>query len=337
MSITSQAATTPLRVGIIGCGDAARRVHLPALEAAGASVIRFASKNLADAQAAADAARDEAMATDDWRQLVASPHIDAVDVCAPSHLHAEMALAAIEAGKHVLVESPMALTVKEADNLLKAAARKGKMVIPAHSVRFIGPYAALATAARSGKAGPITSARIEFGHQGPEQIYPNAPWYLERAKAGGGALFDLGVPMIDLLRVAIGSEITQVAARLSGQRGEVESRAEVRLKFASGAVGELVASWEGPANLVELSGADATLLLDSSGPPRLVRTDGTEERLRPPEQAVAGIEAVFVQAASSDITPTPNALDGRAAVAAITAAYESAAKGEPVEVTRPTW
>src|SRR5690606_9313740 len=124
-------------------GDAARRVHLPALEAAGASVIRFASRNLADAEAAAEAARDEAMATDDWRQLVASPHIDAVDICTPNHLHAEMALAAIEAGKHVLVESPMALTVRDADALLKAAARKGKMVIPAHSVRFIGPYAAL--------------------------------------------------------------------------------------------------------------------------------------------------------------------------------------------------
>src|SRR5690554_1327958 len=105
MSITNETASSPLRVGIIGCGDVARRVHLPALEAAGAQVTRFASKHLDDAEAAADVATAEAMATDNWRQLVASPHIDAVDICTPNHLHAEMAMAAIEAGKHVLVES----------------------------------------------------------------------------------------------------------------------------------------------------------------------------------------------------------------------------------------
>lgn len=326
----------PLTVGIIGCGDVARRVHLPQLEAAGAQVIRFASKQLADAEAAADAARADAMATDDWHQLVASPHIRAVDICTPNHLHAEMAMAALDAGKHVLVETPMALTVKDADALLKAAARKGLMLVPVHSVRFIGPYAAIADACRSGKAGRITAARIGFGHAGPDQLRPDAPWYLERLKSGGGALMDLGVPMIDLLRAALGSEAVTVEARTSGQRGDVETRAEARLTFENGAVAELVASWEGNANVVELTGTDGTLRLDANGP-RLLGSDGTDERLRPPEQLIAGVEAAFVDAVVNDRFPTVNAADGRAAVAVITAAYESAASGGPVEVTRPTW
>jgi UDP-N-acetylglucosamine 3-dehydrogenase len=328
--------TDPLTVGIIGCGDVARRVHLPQLEAAGAEVIRFASKQLGDAEAAADAARADAMATDDWHQLVASPHIRAVDICTPNHLHAEMAMAALEAGKHVLVESPMALDLKDADALLKVAARKGLMLVPVHSVRFIGPYAAMVDACRSGKAGRITAARVEFGHDGPDRLRPEATWYLDRARSGGGALIDLGVPIVDLLRAALGSEVTTVDARVGGQRGDVETRAEARLTFENGAVAELLASWEGAANLVQVAGSDATVRIDGNGP-RLVRTDGTEEPLRPPEQVVAGVEAAFVEAVTQDRFPTVNAADGRAAVAVITAAYESAATGAPVEVTRPTW
>lgn len=333
---TNEPGSSRLKVGVIGCGDAARRVHLPRLEAAGAEVIRFASKHLREAEAAAAQSSSEAMATDDWRKLVTSPHIDAVDICTPSHLHAEMALAALDAGKHVLVESPMTLTVKEADALLKAAARKEKMLVPAHSVRFIGAYAALADAARSGKVGAITSARVEFGHQGPDQLYPNAPWYLERARSGGGALMDLGVPIVDLLRLAIGSEVVEVLASTRGQRGDVESHAEARLRFRSGAIAEIVTSWEGPVNLVELSGAEARMRLDTSGPPRLVRADGTEERLRAPEQQVSGIEEVFVHAVTGG-APTVNAADGRAAVAAIAAGYASVESGEPAEVSTPTW
>jgi UDP-N-acetylglucosamine 3-dehydrogenase len=328
-------STGALTVGIIGCGDVARRVHLPQLEAAGAAVIRFASHKLDDAQAAADAARHDAMATDDWRMLVASPHIRAVDICTPNHLHAEMAMAALEAGKHVLVEAPMALDLRDADALLKTAARKGLLLVPAHSVRFIAPYAAVIAACQGGKVGRIERARIEFGHPGPDRLRPHAPWYLERSKAGGGAMIDLGPTMVDLLRAAIGSEVASVAARLSGERGEVEARAEARLRFENGAVADLVASWEGPANLVEIEGTEGVIRLDASGVRLIV--DGTESRLRPPEQLPTGIEASFVDSVTHDRIPPVKALDGRAAVAVVTAAYESAAAGAPVEVTRPTW
>lgn len=324
-----------LRVGMIGCGDAARRVHLPRLEAAGTQVIRFASADLADAEAAAASARHEAMATDDWRKVVASPHVDAVDICTPSHLHAEMALAALDAGKHVLVESPMALTVRDADALLKAAARKERLVVPAHSVRFIGPYRALVEAARSGKVGNVAAAFAEFGHRGPDHLYPGAGWYLQSARSGGGALMDLGVPLVDLMRLATGSEPVEATATVSGERGEVETRGEVGVQFASGAIAQIVASWEGPANLIQIEGTDGTLRLDDRGA-RVLRPDGTEERLRPSEDGPDGIEEVFVAAVTGG-TPTVNALDGRAAVATVLAAYESARSGAPVTVPSPTW
>lgn len=337
MSSTSRGSTPqPVRVGIIGCGDVARRVHLPALEQAGAQVIRFASKRLDDAQSAADAAAAEAMATDEWRHVIGSPHIDAVDICTPSYMHADMALAAVEAGKHVLVESPMTISLPDAEKLLKAAARKGVMVVPAHNVRFIAPYAAVADAARNGAIGQITRAQIAFGHQGPDAINPDAGWYLEKAKSGGGALIDLGVAMVDLLRLATGSEVTEVTATLSGQRGDVEERAEVRLTFASGAAAEMVAAWNEPLNVFRVEGSEGILHLDATTPPQLIRPDGGTERLRPVDTG-GSIEAVFVDAITNDSSPIVNALDGRATVAVITAAYESAANGAPAEVPRPTW
>ncbi|MGY6499989.1 MAG: Gfo/Idh/MocA family protein [Acidimicrobiales bacterium] len=337
MSATTGGGTPrPVRVGMIGCGDAARRVHLSALEDAGAEVIRFASKRMADAEAAVEAARHEAMATDDWRHVVSSVHIDAVDICTPSHLHAEMAMAAVEAGKHVLVESPMTVSLSDAEKLLKAAARKGVIVVPAHSVRFIPAYAALAHAAATGAIGQVTKAQIAFGHQGPDRINPEATWYLEKSRSGGGALIDLGVAMVDLLRVATGSEVTEVSATLVGERGDVEERAQARLTFASGAGGELVAAWNESLNVFRVEGTEGSLFLDATTPPRLERPDGSTERLRV-APGPTSIEAVFVDAVANDTSPVVNALDGRAAVAVITAAYESAATGAPAEVARPTW
>ncbi len=326
-----------LRVGMIGCGDIATRVHLPGLAAAGAHVIRFASAELADAEAAAAASGEaDAMATDDWRQVVASVHIDAVDICTPSHLHAEMALAAIDNGKHVLVESPMALTASDADAILKAAARKGVVVVPAHSVRFIGPYAALAEAARSGVIGKVTGAALAFGHNGPDALNPGATWYLERDKSGGGALIDLGLAQIDLLRYALASDVVEVSAVTYGRRGEVEERAEARLSFESGASAQIRAGWSGTENHVDIAGTEGSLRLDASTPPHVVRPDGTTERIAV-TATTDNIEAIFVDAASRGVAPPVSAADGRAAVAIVQAAYESVSAGQSVEVPRPKW
>jgi predicted dehydrogenase len=331
------AGGTGVRIGLIGCGDIATRVHIAALGAAGAQVIRFASDSLADAEAAATlSGRADAMASADWRQVVASVHIDAVDICTPSNLHAEMALAAVEAGKHVLVESPMVLTTADADALLKAAARKGVMVVPAHSIRFIAPYAALAEAARSGAVGTITGAALAFGHDGPDALNPSATWYLDRRQSGGGALIDLGLGQIDLLRHALSSEVTEVSAVTYGRRGDVEERAEARLSFASGAVAQIRAGWSGMENHVEISGSDGSLRLDAATPPHIVRPDGTKERLEVPNGA-ATIEGVFVRAVAAGDAPSVNAADGRAAVAVVNAAYESVTVGRSVEVPRPKW
>lgn len=336
MQGSAGADTADVRIGLIGCGDIARRVHIPGLAAAGARVIRFASRDLADAEAAAAASgQADAMATDDWRQVVASVHIDAVDICTPNHLHAEMAMAALEAGKHVLVESPMALTAAEADAMLKLAARKGVMVIPAMSVRFIGPYAAIVAAARGGAIGPVTAAEVAFGHEGPEGLNPSATWYLDKALSGGGPLRELGTAQVDLLRTAIGREVTEVSAVTLGHRGGVEERAEARLSFDGGATAQLRCGWAGMENLVRIDGPEGSIQFDGRTAPQIVRPDGSVERLEIPE--TPNIEAVFVAAVARGELPSVSAMDGRSAAAVVDAAYESSVAARPVEVPRPSW
>lgn len=337
MSGTGASAGTEIRVGVIGCGDIARRVHIPGLRAAGARVTRFASLALGDAEsAAAESGDPDAMSTDDWRHVVASAHLDAVDICTPNHLHAEMALAAVEAGKHVLVESPMALTAAEADGLLKAAARKGVVLVPALSVRFIGPYAALVGAARDGRIGRVTDAEMAFGHAGPDVRNPAATWYLDAQRSGGGPLLELGTAQVDLLRVATGSEPTEVSAVTLGRRGEVEERAEARVTFADGTTAQLRVGWAGVENEVVLRGTDGTLRLDARGAPLVEMADGSTEQV-PLPQGAPTIEEVFVAAVARGEAPPVSAVDGRAAVATIAAAYESARTGAPVAVQAPRW
>lgn len=325
-----------VRIGLIGCGDIARRVHVPALTAAGARVIRFADVHGDRAEEAAGlSGQSDTMTTTEWRHVPASAHIDAVDVCTPNHLHAEMALAALEAGKHVLVESPMAVTTAEADAMLKLAARKELVLVPAMSVRFIGPYSAMIDAARSGRIGEVRSAEIAFGHHGPERLNPEADWYLDKERSGGGPLIELGIPQVDLLRAAMGREVTEVSAVTLGRRGTVEERAEARLTFDGGAVAQLRCGWTGPENVWRLVGTEGTLELDATTPPQLVHEDGSTERLAIPE--TPGIEAVFVAAVAEGRQPPVSAVDGRAAVAVVSAAYASSASGEPVAVPRPAW
>jgi predicted dehydrogenase len=118
-----------LRVAVVGCGEAAQIMHLPSLRRL---EDRFALAGLADASAAvADGVGERcnvAVRTTDWRALVAREDVDAVLVAAPNAYHADVALAALAAGKHVLVEKPMCLTPREADALVAAEARSGLVV-----------------------------------------------------------------------------------------------------------------------------------------------------------------------------------------------------------------
>jgi predicted dehydrogenase len=316
-----------VRVAVIGAGAIARRAHIPALRKAGADVVAVASRSLASAQAAADEAGG-ADVSDDWRSVIGRDDVDAVDVCTPNRLHAEMTIAAAEAGKHVLVEKPLATTVEEADRMIAAAEAAGVVLMPAHNLRFAPPFVAARDAVAAGRIGTPLAVRSAFGHGGPQTWAPTATWFRDAEQAGGGALLDLGVHVADVLRVVLGDDVVEVAAFLQGGAPGSEDAGTALVRFAGGATGSLHASWvtrPGPDLQLTVSGTEGALHLDSRTPATLFPGAGGDPEPLPIPTEADDPYAVFVRSIESGTPPPVTAEDGRAAVAIIAAAYRSAA------------
>ncbi len=247
----------PLRFGLIGSGFMGR-AHSIALHSVAATFgadyrvecAVLADHSLQQAQQAAPALGFE-RATGDWRELVADPQIDVVDICTPNHLHAEMALAALAAGKHVYCEKPLALDVRESATIVDAAKRAG--VRTAIGFNYIcNPMVQLAREIiRSGEIGEI----VGFGGHYVEDYMcdPRSPftWRCERRLAGAGALADLGSHLINLGHVLLGpiSRVSGVIRTVHKQRVEPgtgiartvenEDLAHALVEFASGVPGTM--------------------------------------------------------------------------------------------------
>jgi len=127
-----------------------------------------------------------------WQEAVTAPAIEAVDICLPTGLHAPAAIAALGAGKHVLVEKPMALDGAAADAMLYAARAGGRILMVGQTLRFFPVYRVLADAVRSGRIGAVRTAVFRRRCAAPQW----SPWLLDRT-VSGGAIFDLLVHDVD--------------------------------------------------------------------------------------------------------------------------------------------
>ena len=126
-----------VRVGMIGCGGIAVGKHLPALANSQVDIVGF--YNMVEergAQAKADFGSSDAKIYDDYRRLLEDPSIDVVHVCTPNDTHAEISIAALEAGKHVMCEKPMAKTAEEARRMVEAAKSTGRKLTIGYQNRF---------------------------------------------------------------------------------------------------------------------------------------------------------------------------------------------------------
>jgi predicted dehydrogenase len=314
-----------VRFAIVGCGTAANHIHLPALRAEGAEISAFASRSRSSAEATRDKWTSGAI-VDRWEDAVIRDDVDAVLVATPNAQHAEVALAATANGKHVLVDKPMACTVADADDMIRAADKAGVVLMPFHNTRFAAPFVAAHETVRDGRLGDVTGVRAAFGHSGPQAWAPNASWFFERSTSGGGCLIDLGVHVIDLVRYVCRDDIVEVSAALSGQAGDVETDAQLVVRLGNGAIGSVHASWSsrpGPDHQLTVIGTQGTLHLDSRTPLTFLPMEGDRERIALPEHTGSPLSE-FLAAVADDGAPSITAADGRAAVAVVEAAYRSA-------------
>ncbi|MDQ1058785.1 putative dehydrogenase [Arthrobacter globiformis] len=151
----------------------------------------------------------------DWRALVADPEIDAVDICVPGNLHAEIAIAALQAGKHVLCEKPLANTLAEAERMALAAEEakaRGALAMVGFSYRRTPALAYARDLVRDGRLGTIRHIRASYLQDWiVDEDFPLV-WRLEKDKAGSGALGDIGAHIIDLAQYVTGHRLAGISA-----------------------------------------------------------------------------------------------------------------------------
>lgn len=336
-----------MRFAILGAGVIGA-VHARLIESLGAQATLAAVVDVEFPRADALARRYGARAYASAAEAYAGDAIDAVAVCLPSALHTGAAVEALQAGKHVLIEKPIAVSLEAADEIIAAERESGRIVGVISQRRFQPPAIAVKEAVDGGRLGRITSGLAESAFFRPQEYYDSGDWRGTRAIDGGGALMNQGIHALDLLIWMLGVPVRVVArtGSVAHERIEVEDVAAATIEFENGALGVILASTAARPGLpvrLAVHGDQGTAVMEED---RLtffdsaVQAGAPEPAAGPPE--TAGWDAVdaahraqyldFVQAVRDGRSPGVSTEAGRRALAVVLAVYESARTGRAVEL-----
>jgi len=254
-----------MRVGIVGAGLQGRR-RAQALKTVDGSQLVIVADIRQDAAAvlAADAA---CAAASRWRNVVARDDVEALIVCTPPHLHAEIAIAAMNRSKHVLCEKPLARTVDEARAMVRAAREAGVRLGCGFNLRHHPAIRQVRRWYEDGAIGEIDWIRCRYGIGGRPGY--DQDWRARAEVSGGGQLMDQGVHLLDLCRWFLGdiAEVSGMTATRFWDIAPLEDNAFALLRTAAGQVASLHASWTQwkPLFSFEVSGHDGYLAVEGLG------------------------------------------------------------------------
>ncbi|EOS68903.1 hypothetical protein C818_02779 [Lachnospiraceae bacterium MD308] len=241
------------RAGIIGCGKIAQLRHIPEYAVrTDVQLAGFYDKNTVRAKELAE--RYGAQNYSSYEEMLNDPEIDVVSVCTANHSHAEIAIAALHAGKHVLCEKPMAVTLKECERMEEEAQKSGKYLMIGHNQRLLRTHQEAKRLLASGEIGKLIFFQTNFTHAGPETWSIDAGknvWFFDKSKAAFGAMADLGIHKTDLIRYLTGDEIVSAHAVLAtldkkdseGMKIPVDDYAACIYRLKNGAAGTMTVGW----------------------------------------------------------------------------------------------
>jgi predicted dehydrogenase len=342
-----------IKVGIIGCGKITERASLPNLVnyRQGCKVVCLCDiiKKRAEGLAKRFALGNVDISTD-WRAVVKRDDIDTVFVNTPNYLHERMSVQAARNKKHILVEKPITISLKAADNMIKAAKQAGVFLMVEQTQRFDPVHQAAKQVLDSGVLGKIHNIRGRIGHAGPEYwSQGQARWYYQRGKSGGGCMVDIGVHIADLIRWFKVKKVVAVFARIQTLEKNipVDDNATVLLKFADGSKGEFECSWTTRPYevLTYIYGRKGRLTTSIGGKQPLLLTLARtgkgddpnctlKEETLPTGSGNGWKNAVhyFIDCIRKKQKPFVSGVEGRETLKIILAAYESNKKGKWVKI-----
>jgi predicted dehydrogenase len=331
-----------IAVGIIGAGNiaghhvkgyllAGERAHVAAIADVDSDRARTHKEQLGDFEVFAD-----------YRDMIATAPIDAVDICLPHHLHKDAIVAAAAAGKHILCEKPLCLTLEEADVVTRAVRAAGVTLMCAHNQLYLPAVATAHEMIRSGKLGKVYAARTTDVFA-LKLTAESIGWRKTRATSGGGELIDTGYHPNYLLLHLVDSSPVRVAAMLSRHRLsflEGEDTAHVLVEFEDGTIGSIVTGWAyepaGSTERFSVVGEQGSLWSDGrtlhfkpSGGAQTVVQDGG-----PSASDTYALEVVdFIDCLREGRRPLNTEVEGVNVLRLILGAYASADRGQIVELS----
>ncbi|MGO4494692.1 Gfo/Idh/MocA family protein [Paenibacillus sp. 2RAB27] len=336
-----------IKVAVIGCGSISKHRHIPEYaNNSNVELVAFVDPIIERAQHYVELHGGKAYSN--YVDMLKAEKVDAVSVCTPNYLHAEISIAAANAGAHVLVEKPMATTAAESEAMIEAAKKNGVFLMVGHNQRLMPPHVKAKEILESGKLGKVLTFRTSFGHPGPEgwSIDGRESWFFRKEEAIMGAMGDLGVHKSDLIRWLLDDEVAQVAAfvgTLHKEGTDVDDNATCLLRMKSGATGSLVASWtyyKGQDNSTVLWCENGVIKIDTDPNDQVIveLRNGTVERYKVGQvatnekQTSSGVISEFVTSILDNKPPRISGEEGYQALKVILAAFESEATGKIINL-----
>lgn len=335
-----------VRVALIGCGRVAS-VHAEALRAL----------DITELVACVDIRKERAerfseMYTDgkakvftDYKEALAMDDVDAVEICLPHYLHAQVTIDALNAGKHVLTEKPMAITLEDMDAMIATAEKTGKTLGVIFQNRYNDSTVAVKEAIDSGKLGKILGARAFITWKRTDEYYSQSDWKGTWDKEGGGVLIDQAIHTIDLMQYLISppKRISASYATRAHSLIHVDDVAEAVIEFENGAIGCVYANcfyvYDAPIYLeivgekgrAEIRADRATLYIGNKTTyvePTVEPTTGKTYWGASHSRQIQNYYHSLLEGKQPDI----DGKKGRVAAAMVLAMYESARTGKPVDM-----
>jgi len=327
-----------VKIAVIGCGMVAEEMHLPAFTSIpGASVTALVDVDPKALNRMGDRYGVKARYAD-YRRMLRKEPVDAVSVCTPNYLHAQMTVDCCRAGKYVLVEKPAATSLAEIQRMKAAADKAGVFVMVEQYHRFVATNERARSVVQSGILGKVTGFHACLRAGGPARWAPDSKWFWKKSQAFGGALADLGIHIIDTVRWITGKEIRSVQCVTSkiGRRGDVEDNAVLTATTADGLVGTVDVSWTQVPGRLAIEVYCENGLLETVGY-KFLRATMTEPRAEvtfdvPKESPTGGPFKYFVECVRTGRRPFVDIVEGGRSLAVVIAAYDSAASGGTARV-----
>jgi len=328
-----------VRWGLIGASTIAREWVIGAIRATGGQVTSVMSSNAERGNAYA-VENGIGKSTTDLAGLLADPEIDAVYISTTNELHRDQAIAAARAGKHVLCEKPLAMSVEDARAMAEAARDAGVVLATNHHLRNASTHTVMRDAIASGKIGRPLAARVFHAVYLPPHLQG---WRLDRPDAGGGVILDITVHDTDTLRFVLGSnpvEVTAFSQEAGMGKGGVEDGVMGVMRFENGVIAQFHDAFTAKyaETGFEVHGTDGSLISRNVMTQRPVGTvmlrNADGEQFLPTSDAnlYETALAAFHRAVAGEGRPSATAEDGIWSLATGLAVVESARSGKAVKI-----